>query len=117
MADVLESSLEGFFYRRVQMVGGATHKLAPIDKGMPDRLVVMPGGRMYLVELKRPGGELSPAQKLWHARHRAMGGRVYVVTGKEGILNFLRHVINPGESKPGPKRRRKQPTPSAELAS
>ena len=34
-------------------------------KGVPDRLFLAPGGAMFLVEFKAPGGVLQPLQQWW----------------------------------------------------
>lgn len=46
--------------------GGMTMKMAPTMTGMPDRLVVLPGGQLYPVELKAKNGVLSERQKKVH---------------------------------------------------
>lgn len=100
-----EAALEAFFRHRVRLVGGHTIKLAPTERGVPDRLVMMPGGRLYLVELKTPDGALSPIQKLWHERMRTRFGiRVHVLHGRAGVLAWLRRVVSLDE--PGQPRRR-----------
>lgn len=86
----LEASVEAYFTKMVRLMGGFTVKLAPTQKGVPDRLVFMPGGRMMLVELKADGGRLSEAQIFWHERVRALGIPVYVVTGHSGVDAFAR---------------------------
>ena len=88
----LEASLEAFFYRRVRLLGGHCVKLAPTERGVPDRLVLLPGGRKYLVELKREGGSLSAIQIAWHAKMQAMGHEVVVLEGKEQIITWLRRT-------------------------
>lgn len=60
---MLERDIEQYLVEQVEARGGQAHKIKFINKrGAPDRLVVLPGGQMWLVELKRPGGTLSPAQ-------------------------------------------------------
>lgn len=82
----LESSLEAHFNRVVRLhLGGRAVKLAPTEKGLPDRLVLLPGGRMHLVELKTLTGRTSAAQDLWHERAAALGTTVHVLVGREGI--------------------------------
>jgi hypothetical protein len=89
-----ESSVESFFRRRVQLLGGYTFKLAPTEAGVADRLVVMPGGRMYLVELKTEDGTVSPIQEVWHRKIRRVGGKVHTLYGRGQILNWLRIVTS-----------------------
>lgn len=51
-----ESELERKFGRLVREAGGKAYKfLSPGNAGVPDRLVVLPGGRIGFVELKRKG--------------------------------------------------------------
>jgi hypothetical protein len=88
----LEASLEAFFYRRVRLLGGHCIKLAPTERGVPDRLVLLPGGRKYLVELKREGGSLSAIQIAWHGRMKSLGHEVVVLEGKEQIIQWLRRT-------------------------
>jgi hypothetical protein len=50
---VRESQLETYFVRVVRLVlHGKTFKMAPTVRGVPDRLVLLPGGVVELVELK-----------------------------------------------------------------
>jgi hypothetical protein len=85
----LESHLETWFRVSVRRAGGHTFKLAPTEAGVPDRLVVLPGGRLYLVELKREGGSVSPIQSVWHHKIRRLGGRVIVLAGRSEAARWL----------------------------
>lgn len=106
----LESSLEAFLQKRVRLLGGYSVKLAPMEAGVPDRLVIFPGGRMFLVELKTETGRLSLVQRVWHNRMlETYNVRVHTIYGREGIVKWLRNVagsLDP-KSKPGPKPRRR----------
>lgn len=82
---VLESSLENHFRKTVRALGGRAYKLAPTDKGMPDRMVIFPRLGIELVELKTETGRTSPAQDLWHARAASMGVYVTVLSGRAQI--------------------------------
>ena len=81
MGCMLERSVEAIFARRVKDLGGQSYKFAPVVAGNPDRIVLMPGGGVYFVELKAPGETLSPIQRLWHARAAKLGTNVGVVVG------------------------------------
>lgn len=84
----LESALETYFRTVVRRAGGHTFKLAPTEAGVPDRLAVMPGGRVFLVELKTEAGKLSPIQGVWHNRMRRLGVDVAVLRGREAIAKW-----------------------------
>jgi hypothetical protein len=84
-----EAALEAYFQKRVRLAGGITFKLAPTVKGVPDRLVLLPMGKVFLVELKTAVGQLSAAQKLWHERAAAIGMHVDVVYGREQIDRWI----------------------------
>lgn len=90
----LEAQLEALFRKRVRDVGGYTIKLAPTERGVPDRLVIFPKGRMYLVELKTPTGILSPIQMHWHDRMAARGVTVHTLYGEDDIRAWLRWVLD-----------------------
>lgn len=90
----LESQLETWFRVSVHRAGGYTFKLAPTEAGVPDRLVVWPGGRIYLVELKRTGAKLSAIQSLWHNRIKALGAPVVVLAGREAAATWIVSVRN-----------------------
>lgn len=86
----LEASLEAYFYRMVRLrLGGRVIKMAPTEKGVPDRLVLLPGGRVYLVELKALDGRTSAAQDLFHERAAELGTRVQLLVGRHGVDRWL----------------------------
>lgn len=64
---MLEKFLEQKLVRRVKAAGGLCLKWSsPGAAGVPDRIVLLPGGRVIFVEMKRPkGGRLSDLQKWW----------------------------------------------------
>lgn len=87
----LEASLEAYFYRQVRLaLGGMVDKIAATRKGIPDRLVLLPGGRMYLCELKTEDGRVSAAQQLYHQRAAEVGTRVQVLVGRGGIDAWIK---------------------------
>jgi len=88
-----EKSVETHLHDEVKLRGGFCLKLNPNwNKGVPDRLVVLPG-KIAFVELKRPkGGVLSTLQKWWENRLTALvPGSHYVLRTKAQIDDFLRN--------------------------
>lgn len=90
-AHMLESQLEALLRKRVQQgLGGMLIKLAPTQAGVPDRLVLLPGGGMHLVELKTTPGKLSAVQQAWHARAARLGVTVQVLYGATQVIAWVR---------------------------
>lgn len=54
--------------------------------------MVVWGGQLWLVELKRPSGRLRAVQREWHARAARAGVRVVVLYGEEDVARWLRSV-------------------------
>lgn len=59
-----ERDIEKHFIQKIESLGGVALKFTvPGQRGWPDRLAILPGGRVIFVELKRPkGGRLSALQ-------------------------------------------------------
>lgn len=88
-----ERDLERYTTMFIKSHGGLALKfISPGYAGVPDRLVLMPGGKMCFMELKAPGRKPRPLQVRRIEQLRALGFKVYVVYGKEeigGIINAL----------------------------
>lgn len=77
----LEKEIEEKLTKAVKRHGGRCLKwVCPGWAGVPDRIVLLPGGRAVFVETKRPkGGVLSPRQKKWGEILRGLGFSCWVV--------------------------------------
>lgn len=64
-------------------------KMAPTTSGLPDRMVLWPGGRIELVELKTEKGKTRRIQEIWHYRMAELGTEVIVVRGISGVQDYL----------------------------
>lgn len=89
-----ELSAERLLVRHARARGGIAIKLSPTVAGVPDRLVILPGGRMYMVELKAPNGKLSPVQHHVHDLLRKLGIRVHVLYGMKGVDEWFGTLDN-----------------------
>lgn len=84
-----ESVIEKALVERVKTLGGMCEKFtSPSRRGVPDRLVTLPGGLVVFVELKAPGKSLSVLQQRDHARRRALGCTVFVIDSLEAANAF-----------------------------
>ncbi len=89
-----ESTIEKHLVKRCKELGGKAFKfVSPGNNGVPDRLVMLPG-RMYLVELKKPGGKLRPEQVVFHKLALRLGISCYVIDSKEGVDR----LVGPGQT-------------------
>ena len=71
----LEKEIEAKLRKAVENRGGLCLKwVCPGWSGVPDRILLLPGGRIYFVETKRPkGGRLEALQKWWKKRLENLG--------------------------------------------
>jgi len=85
-----EAKAENALVRAVLRLGGIAYKFtSPGRRGVPDRLVVLPGGRVIFVEVKAPGGRLSKLQEIEIARLRTQGARVTVIWSASDVEGAL----------------------------
>jgi len=90
---MLEAVVEDALNGGVDALGGLCLKLNPLwYVGIPDRLCLLPGGRLVFVELKTIGGRVKRKQSRWHERLRALGFRVEVIWTLEQVAGFLKTV-------------------------
>ena len=80
MGSLRERDIERRLVSEARERGGMAVKLAsPGIDGLPDRVVLMPDGKMAFVELKAPGRKPRPVQRVRIRQLVAMGYGVYVV--------------------------------------
>ena len=90
----LEKDIEAKLRKRVEALGGRCLKwTCPGWRGVPDRIVLMPGGRIYFVETKRPkGGKLGPLQTKWNEWLTALGFHVRTVWDTADLADFIEYI-------------------------
>lgn len=88
-----EKNIEQKFVHSVKAAGGITPKLvSPGFDGMPDRMVLMPEGRIAFVEVKAPGEKPRPLQLARHRLLRRLGFRVYVLDSEKQITRIIDEI-------------------------
>lgn len=91
---ILEKKIEAYLRNQVKKRRGIAFKfVSPGYNGVPDRLIVMPGGHIYFVEVKNERGRLSPLQLQCHKILEALGVHVFVLWSKEDVDAFM-EIIN-----------------------
>ena len=85
-----ETAIEKKLVQSVKAKGGIAPKfVSPSYAGMPDRLVLLPGGVFAFAELKAPGMKPRPLQVARHRMLRSLGFKVYVIDGTQQIEEVL----------------------------
>ena len=88
-----EKTTERMLTGVVKAIGGMAPKLiSPGLSGMPDRLILLPGGRLAFVEVKAPGMQLRPLQVKRKRQLEALGFKVCVLDRKEQIQQILKEI-------------------------
>lgn len=86
----MEKDIEKKLIKAVKSMGGIAPKLvSPGFDGMPDRLVLLPGGIIAFAELKAPGKKPRPLQLARHRLLRELGFPVYVIDDPEQIGGMI----------------------------
>lgn len=80
-----------------ETAGAARRVIRGAPAGTPDILGALPGGILFGIEVKAPGGKVRPAQAAWIERARASGARAAVVFSAAEALRvydgWVRHEI------------------------
>lgn len=85
-----EKTIEKKLVIAIKDMGGIAPKfISPGLDGMPDRIVLLPGGRMGFVEVKAPGKVPRPLQEARHRMLRMLGFKVYVLDTVDQIGGIL----------------------------
>lgn len=85
-----EADVEKYLVSEVKKTGGMALKfMSPGMRGVPDRLVLFPGGNQVFVELKAPGEKPRKQQQYRIKQISATGAIVRVIDSKEGVNNLI----------------------------
>lgn len=90
-----EKETEQKLVKAVKTSGGIAPKLiSPGFDGMPDRMILLPGGSMAFAELKAPGKKPRPLQLARHRLLRKLGYRVYVIDDPKQIGGMIDEITS-----------------------
>lgn len=85
-----EKAIESKLVAAIDKVGGWALKLpCTYVAGLPDRMVLLPKGRIFFVEVKTTGKKPTPIQRLIHRRLHCLGFTVYVADSFEKLQTIL----------------------------
>lgn len=81
-----EKKIEAYLVRKIEQTGGMCIKLPALHCiGLPDRLCLLPGGRVIFVELKSKGKKPRRIQLVVQNRIRNLGFTVLVIDNTDDI--------------------------------
>lgn len=87
---MLEKEVEAYLVRRIKERGGVAYKfVSPAHRGVADRLIVLPGGQVWFVEVKTETGRLSKLQEVFRSEINALGGNYICVYGAKEVDQWL----------------------------
>ena len=97
MSSMSEKEVEQRLVAAVKAAGGWCPKfISPGINGMPDRIVLMPGGRIGFTEVKAPGQKPRKLQIRRHIRLRNLGFLVFVLDDPKELPDIIT-AIQEGE--------------------
>src|SRR5690349_1380031 len=95
----IEKKLETNLFKLVKKLGGYALKFFCLSfTGMPDRIVLMPGGRIWFVEVKDTGKKPTPRQEFVIGWLRKLGFEVWIMTARKNLVSLkkeLQHEVHP----------------------
>jgi hypothetical protein len=93
MGYLLERDIEKKLVSEVKKAGGLALKfVSPGTDGVPDRIVLMPEGRMCFAELKAPSKKMRPLQRKRKEQLEALGFQVYCIDSLEGVGGLIDEI-------------------------
>lgn len=90
-----EKDLEKLLQKECKKIGGWAIKLLPFQNaGLPDRMCLFPGGKIFFVEVKTTFKKPTLIQQKMIGKIRALGFVVAIVDCTDDIHSFIEYVIN-----------------------
>ena len=91
-----EKTIENKLRQQVLKNGGLCLKfVSPSFDGVPDRIILMPNGKIAFAETKAEGKKLRRLQELRKRQFEKLGFRVYVVDSTEMIGGIISEIQSP----------------------
>ena len=86
-----EASLESRLSAKIKNMGGWSLKLLPtFITGLPDRMCLLPGGRIFFAEIKTTGEKPRRSQLSVHRKLEELGFKVYVIDSSKQMDLILK---------------------------
>jgi Holliday junction resolvase-like predicted endonuclease len=89
----MEKHIEAYLVKRVKELGGIAYKfVSPARRGVADRLVVLPGGVVWFIEVKTEKGRLSPLQKIFAADMERLSQNYICLWSKQQVDGWINEI-------------------------
>lgn len=93
--EMQEANVEKYLIRYVKDKGGLCLKFISASmRGLPDRIVILPQGKIFFVELKAKGKKPRPEQTRVHTLFSSLGVKVYTADSKEKVRSVVDEVYS-----------------------
>ncbi len=93
--EMQEANVEKYLKRYVKDKGGLCLKFISASmRGLPDRIVILPQGKIFFVELKAKGKKPRPEQTRVHKLFSSLGVKVYTADSKEKVRSVVDEVYS-----------------------
>ena len=85
-----EQVIERYLTNKVKQLGGKSFKfVSPGNAGVPDRIVIIPGGHIFFIELKALGKKPRKLQVVIMNQLKKLGCNVLTIDSKEQVNRFI----------------------------
>lgn len=100
---MLEKQIEQYLVKQSKAAGGRAYKfISPGNNGVPDRIIMLPGGRIAFAELKAPGKKPTALQVNQQRFIEKQGLPIVVIDSKEQVDNLIKQMQAEGGMQPWP---------------
>lgn len=90
---MLEKEIEKALVDKIKALGGLCLKFtSPSMTGIPDRMILLPNGKVGFIETKRPGEKPRPIQKKRISQLKDLGFKVYVLNNRNNIDQIIKEI-------------------------
>jgi len=91
---IRESEIEKYLVKQVAKAGGRAYKwVSPGNRGVPDRIIMLPGAKLCFAELKTRTGTLAAAQRIQKKTICGMGFSFAVIRSKADVNTVLTELM------------------------
>ena len=95
---MLEKNIEAHLVKSVRRIGGVAYKFtSPAHRGVADRVVCLPDGSTWFIELKAEGGRLSPLQKIFADEMARLNQNYCVLWSKVDVDTWIQQNARPAD--------------------